>query len=379
MTVPSWLANPKGERPLRFWARVILKGSTLYLLVNVAFALLNPTPTLTRNLLPNHAVPGFERFPGGVTDLTVLFNTHVIAQPKAADEYRVILLGDSSTYGAQLPEQDNLAGVLNAARYTLPDNRVVRVYNLAYPHQSVFRDFMLLDYALRYEPDMIVWLVVPSGLTPGAMFNSPLVAENQPVMRDLITRYDLPIDPDDRRFVAPNAWGNTLLGQRTVLYSLLRLHIDSIVWGATGTDHFWPRDPGQVRNDLGDARAPALTEAFLDPPLYTDQGEQVIRRALTRVGDVPLLLINEPIFISSGRNSAYFYNEHYTRPYYQKFQQRMNAFVVEHHIPYLDLWDVIPSAEFLDTPLHYSPAGAELLAAQVGPAIVALAADEPPA
>ncbi len=82
---------------------------------------------------------------------------HIIAAgPKPADEYRVLVIGDSSTWGILLRPEQTLAGQLEKAGLTLC-GKTVRVYNLGYPTISLTKDLMVLDYAMRYQPDLIIW------------------------------------------------------------------------------------------------------------------------------------------------------------------------------------------------------------------------------
>ena len=38
-----------------------------------------------------------------------------------------------------------------------PDGKVIRAYNLSYPAPNVLRDALIMQYALNYQPDLIVW------------------------------------------------------------------------------------------------------------------------------------------------------------------------------------------------------------------------------
>ncbi len=89
--------------------RVISKALALFLLLNILFAWLIPLPSLGRISIYNHLVPGRVRLPYAddparsynlsLFDLEAMFASHEIeAQPKPEDEYRVILIGDSSTW-----------------------------------------------------------------------------------------------------------------------------------------------------------------------------------------------------------------------------------------------------------------------------------------
>ena len=87
-------------------------------------AALNPLEALGRVSLYNVVLPGRERLPYGedsaksynlsTYNLPAMFASHVIARPKADDEFRVIVIGDSGTWGWLLNNEDTLAGQINA-------------------------------------------------------------------------------------------------------------------------------------------------------------------------------------------------------------------------------------------------------------------------
>src|ERR1051326_1552591 len=87
---------------------LLLKSTLLFVLFNFAFIWLNDIP-LGKLSLYNSIFPGRERFPFGETresynlslfDLDAMFASHVISGgAKAPDEYRVLVIGDSSVWG----------------------------------------------------------------------------------------------------------------------------------------------------------------------------------------------------------------------------------------------------------------------------------------
>src|SRR5207302_9900643 len=90
--------------------------------------------------------------------LDAMFASHEITgAPKAADEYRVLLVGDSSVWGILLDADQTLASDLNRLELRTAQGKRIRVFNVGYPGQPITRDVLLLQYALRYQPDLIVW------------------------------------------------------------------------------------------------------------------------------------------------------------------------------------------------------------------------------
>ncbi len=57
-------------------------------------------------------------------DLEAMFASHEInAGDKPSDEFRIILIGDSATWGTLLEPQDTLSGLINADGLTTSDGR----------------------------------------------------------------------------------------------------------------------------------------------------------------------------------------------------------------------------------------------------------------
>src|SRR5437016_1030565 len=134
---------------------VVLKALLLFLIANFGFAWLKPLPLLGKISAYNSIFPGRERLPYGenperaynlsLFQLDAMFASHAVAQPKPANEYRVLLIGDSSVWGLLLKPDQTLAAQINAAHYTTPDGRAVRAYNLGYPILSLTKDLLILN------------------------------------------------------------------------------------------------------------------------------------------------------------------------------------------------------------------------------------------
>jgi hypothetical protein len=97
---------------------------------------------------------------------------------KPADEFRVIVIGDSSAWGTLLRPEETLAGLLGSAGLSTTEGRKVRVYNLAYPTLSLTKDLMILEEIKPYQPDLILWLVTLESFREAAQLESPIVANN---------------------------------------------------------------------------------------------------------------------------------------------------------------------------------------------------------
>jgi hypothetical protein len=93
---------------------------------------------------------------------------------------------------------------------------------------------------------------------------------------------------------------------------------------------------------------------------------------LELAGNVPVLLVNEPILIMSElRNSDLRYNSYYPRWVYDEYRKFMREAADRNNWRFLDLWDVFPAESFADTPLHLTPAAHRTLAELLAPEILA--------
>jgi len=361
-----------------FPLRVAGKTLVLFLLLNLLFAALYPMEMLGRVSLYNRLLPGRDRLPYGENSALAynlsLFNvpamlaSHVVQRPKAEDEYRVLLIGDSAGWGWFLENDDTLAGQLNTLDLRRADGKRVVVYNLAYPVMSLTKDLMILDAARRYEPDLILWPVTLESFPREKQLFAPIAQQNPQRVRPLIETYDLALDTADSRFVDAGFLERTAVGQRRNLADLIRLQLYGFSWAATGIDQYIPEEITPRRSDFEED---ASWQSFQEPVTFTDDDLvwEVLDAGRVMAGDTPILLVNEPIFISSGINSDLRYNSFYPRWAYDQYRQLLGEKAQSEGWQYVDLWDQIAPQEFMDTPVHLSPEGsrklAELLAAEI--------------
>jgi len=359
--------------------RILVKTAFIFVALNVAFALVNPLPRMGKISLYNWLLPGRERLPYGenasqsynlsLNNLEAMFTSHTLAQNKKVDEFRVILLGDSSTWGFLLEPPDTLAGQLNAAGHYRPDGRRMVFYNLGYPIMSLTKDLLLLDFAMHYEPDMVIWLVTLESFPRDKQFFPPLVQNNPAAIRRLAATYDLPLD--EAQLVGLDGWDRTIIGQRRALADMLRLQVYGIAWAATGIDQYYPSDYALRQSDFEEDISWHLLD---EPQPLTDDyiAFDVLRAGVARVEGVPILLVNEPMFISDGRNSDLRYNFFYPRWVYDAWRLQLNELAKAEGWHWLDLWDAIEPSAFTDSPVHMTPAGTQQVANLIGDAIAGL-------
>lgn len=355
---------------------VLLKAILLFALFNFAFVFVADLPYGKLSLY-NSLFPGRQRLPFGEVpqsynlspfDLDAMFASHVVAGvEKRPDEYRVLLIGDSSVWGTLLRPEETLAGQLNANQ-VLACGKTVRAYNLGYPTLSLLKELMLLDYALRYQPDMVIWLTTLQSFPKERQLTSPIVANNASLVRELIERYHLSLDPNDPALVDPSLWDRTFLGQRRAVADFLRLQLYGALWASTGIDQVYPGDytPAQVDLEPSDEfqGLHAADAGSLEEHLALD-----VLAAGMSAADVPTLLVNEPMLISNGANSDIRYNFFYPRWAYDEYRDLLAQLSGNSGWYYFDFWNLVPMDEFTNSAVHLTAEGEALLAGEVARAI----------
>jgi hypothetical protein len=171
----------------------------------------------------------------------------------------------------------------------------------------------------------------------------------------------------DSALVRPTFWNRTLIGQRRALADLFRLQMYGILWSATGIDQTYPLDYEHAQTDFG---ADAAFHGFKPPMLDESQlAFDVLEAGFQAAGETPILLVNEPMLISSGNNSNIRYNFFYPRWAYDQWRQMMIERTIEKGWNYLDLWNYVPSDQFTNSAIHLTPSGQALLAGRIAQTI----------
>src|SRR5574341_212629 len=312
---------------IRFFG-VLLKATLFFVLLNFVFIFTNDVP-FGKLSLYNVAFPGRERFPFGETreaynlslfDLDAMFASHILAgTQKTPDEYRVLLIGDSSAWGTLLNPEQTLAGQLNAGQI-IACGKQVHAYNLGYPTISLMKDLMILDQAKQYQPDMIIWLTTLEAFPKDKQLSSPIVANNAERVRQLITNYQLLADPNDPELVNASKWEQTFVSRRRALADLLRLQIYGALWASTGIDQFYPENYERAQIDLEREDNFHSLTSMQDASLQDALAFDVLDAGMS-TAPVPTILVNEPILISNGLNSDIRYNFFYPRWAYDEYRQ----------------------------------------------------------
>ncbi|MCJ7569523.1 MAG: hypothetical protein MUO58_18600 [Anaerolineales bacterium] len=360
--------------PWSFIWRVLIKAFILFAFINIVYVLLNPLPLLGRLSLYNSLFPGRLRLPYGddpgrsfnitLSQLEAMFASHEIqGADKSEEEFRVLLIGDSSIWGFLLEPGQTLSAQINQAELKIQDGRTVRSYNLGYPTMSVTKDLLILERGLNYDPDLIIWLVTLESLPRVSQIDSPFLQLNPERTRELITRYTLDLDPEDERFADSTLWDRTIIGQRRELAQLINLQMLGVLWAGAGVDLEIPETYNERLEDLP---ADLDFHNFRQGDISTkDLAIDVLEAGLQAAGNIPVVFINEPVFISQGENSDIRYNFYYPRWAYDFYREELDSQASARGWYYVDLWDALPSSEFTDSAIHYTPLGSRILAQDI--------------
>lgn len=369
----QWLKDFQG-RSWFYLVRVVFKAGVLFVLFNILFALAFPTSleALGKLSLYNTVFAGRERLPAVDDDGSynvILFNipalvaSHAVSAPKPADEFRVVMLGDSGTWGWLLRHDETVAAYLNQQGYT-DEGQAVRVYNLAYPKGSVLRDLILLEEVMQHQPDMVIWMLSVNALEPERHYDTIPVEENIHIVRRFIDRYG--IDVDMSRY-PPLTWAHrTMIGQRPELLAWLQLQSYSAAWDATGIDRVIPAEFPITPNDLSDS---LVWDVIEEPTTLTcaDLPFDVILAGREMTREIPFALVEAPMFQADGENSDVRYNESIPRWAYDQYLDLMQTCVLEQaNFRYLDVRDQVSSEQFTDLPFHYTAEAAQSVATFLG-------------
>ena len=141
------------------------------------------------------------------------------------------------------------------------------------------------------------------------------------------------------------------------------------MWAATGVDQDIPDTYNPRMEDLSDEigfhdqEPPDLEEASL--------AFDIIDAGINLAGDTPVMIINEPVYISSGANSDIRYNFYYPRWAFDAYRKKMLELSERNNWIYKDFWDKIDPVEFTNSAIHMSPEGTEEYATMIAKAIMA--------
>ncbi len=348
---------------LRVTLRIFGKAIIVLLILNFACVALafDPVASITQFntwWMVGHGRPRLvypSDFQNGQLPMESLLGAHSLAYtPKAPDEFRVLALGESGIAGWGLADPDTFTGQLNARGVQIGGKRVV-AYNLAYPSPSVARDVLILDTALAYKPDLVIWFI-----SPAALDDSPASIDTNGVLFDL-NRARLKRITDAFNL---QTWFDAHLAPEPAWTKWIAIHHQDTlpVWMNTLFYPFVPPDLGLTTRRIGSEAIPATARYHTGQPGFETLPNDTWRflnvgQQLSAQAGAKFLLINEAMLIGSGPNSDVNYNREYERAFYERYRQALSDYAAANGMAYADLWNAIPASSFTDTPLHADRAG----------------------
>jgi hypothetical protein len=135
------------------------------------------------------------------------------------------------------------------------------------------------------------------------------------------------------------------------------------MWAGTGADQIYPEAYPAAQTDFdADPSFHGQDAALsLDP---TQLAFSTLDAGFLAAG-APVILVNEPMLISSGNNSDIRYNFFYPRWAYDDYRNLMKQYAAKNNRDYLDAWDIIPATEFTNSAIHLTPRGETLFAKSI--------------
>jgi len=352
--------------------RVLIKTVLIFLLVNFLFILIREIPYGGISFY-NSVFPGRERLPFGenpdesfnltLTNLDAMIASHKLSNDeKTKNDFRIIILGDSSIWGFLQKPENTLTAILEKNFSTKCAGKNVEFFNLGYPSLSVLKDLMILDKVKEFDPDLILWFVTLESFPKEELPTTPLIKNNPLELDRIIQEYNL-----DLPLASINLLDYSLIGQRRNLADLVRLQFYGALWAGSGIDQVFPKDYAPAKRDFEeDYTYKNIKDRFLKS---SDLAFEIVDSGISKNPGIDFILINEPILISKGLNNEIRYNFYYPRWAYDQYRTIIETVFNKKGIEYYDFWDLIPESEFTNSAIHLTDTGERLLAAETIPLI----------
>lgn len=301
---------------------------------------------------------------------------HELCWRDVPGEVRIIVLGNSAIFGFPLPAEQSFAARLNA-RFDAAGT-AAHVFNLAWIFTYFLKDALILDRALAYHPDVIVYAVTLADMTHLAPPPFPPLLEFLRENADTVER--LAADPpptlgeplaaitdsfDDEQLDRLSA---RRIAAGTYLRLVLRQQARRLAT-ALGAPPKPPRPKTADPRNYDCAKVTRQNDLFFrDFQTWSLLGALADIRA--RSGQ-RVLVINWPV-AHEPRDDCY--NGRYTNARLAEFNAWLAAETARLELPYLNLSNLLAPSDFLDS-LHVSSAGHQQIADHVAAALAPLLAE----
>jgi hypothetical protein len=298
---------------------------------------------------------------------------HAVAEHP--DDLRAILLGDSSVFGHPLPIEETLSGRLNKRLVT--DGVPARVFNLAFVNPYQLRDAVILNAALEYRPDLIIYPLsrnefiheAPVGLfgSNAAFFNSNDIAVRR-LARTGMPGLEEPLERYEEAFARQGyATGATarLRDIGGLIRAAARAHAEALArWLDPAARTRLQRPRASTSYDCDKT---AATEA----ERYADWQSWNILAYLQWIRDtyrIPVLVVSWPMTHEPVDDC---YNAGFTNAGAAEFNQWLRAECAARGLHYIDLHALLTPAQFVDA-IHATAEGHRLITERLAPTVEAL-------
>jgi hypothetical protein len=326
---------------IHYVLRLGIKVGLLLVVFALVYEGVQPLPTLTNGITP--ALAKYERLPS-VDYTNYMLVNHRIALPKADNEFRVVVLGDSGTYGRGLSDSETLTSQLNQMQLTTEDNRRIRFYNLAMPGPSFIGDYLRLEQSRQYAPDMVLW---PATMHTFRLYFWPALVHVHSIdaINSALGQCTQQM-PQLVNNMGDNPAYETFFDQRHHLQNLLISVIED-----SGQRLIVPTPITSIDTRINNSPVHVIQTLSIQEEAYP-----VFADCLDHI-DLPVLLVNEPIHSYSEDQSEEYYNSYYLRADYARHRELLAESAENADWAYADLYDAVPNAEFSNTAFHYAPDG----------------------
>lgn len=343
--------------------RILLKGLLFLVILGGLFLFFFWKGTFSSLSLYNVIWKGRERFPFGETprqsynlslsNLDAMFAAHEIsaAGSKGVGKIRVVVIGDSSVWGTLLRADETLPAQLDGRTIVVNgEEKRLEVYNLGYPTLSLSKDFLILNRALAYEPDLVIWSMTFESFPEDKQLTTALVADNADEFNALAEASGIKRRAERK----PVSFSRI----RRDVYDFLRLQFVGYFWNATGVDQDLSLGFNAPLNDYeADASFHQVNGVY---PMHL-QSWDVIRAAVELAKGTKILIFNEPMFIGTGENHDIRYNYYYPRAAYDDWRKTWLESCAEQNYSCIDAWNALENGNFTNSAIHYDPIGANRL------------------
>jgi len=348
--------------------RIIIKTILILFIINFGWIYLSRLPIGDASLY-NLVFTGRYRLPFGenpkrsynlsLYNLDAMFASHEINKKQDdVEDIHVVLIGDSSIWGFLQKPENTISGLLN--KRFVGEDKKVNFHNLGFPSISILKDLMIVDRALEYDPDLILWFITLEALPKEKQLEISIIKNNTEIVNSIIEKYEL----SEITLIEEKLIDNTLWNQRRNISDLLNLQLFGILWDATGIDQEYPETYNPAQRDFTE---PIEQYYSINPDdkLEDFLALEIIENGIEKNKGIDFILINEPILISEGVNSSVQYNYYYPRWAYDQYRLIMKEFTRKNNFKYYDLWDLIPESEFTNSAIHFTEGAEKILADKI--------------